>query len=152
MFFSWTEVFEWFWNEIHVFGRPFILCTFCRDGVFNSHLHMVDKESQWRYHNQPRLHKTWTCKGSTSQFESCRSSDSFNLNAVLKIFNIFSCWLPGPFLVCLLFWRPLCCSGIFFNSSTEDVVFFSALKCSNGLQMKSMFLEDLSFVNFFVML
>ena len=69
-------------------------------------------------------HKSWACKGSTSYFESCKSSDSFNLNASWK-FKLVFCY-PGckvriyRCFVCRVLW----CSGLFSSVRSKIFVLF----------------------------
>ena len=85
----------------------------------------------------------------TSQLESCKSSDSFSLSVFLNFLRDFFHCIRKAFVYFLILGRCFIFGwGAFSVANIENFDFF-CLKSSNCYQMKPMFIEDPSIFYFF---
>ena len=83
--FFWSEMFKWFLNETHGFERSFIY-ELLSTGALISLMHVVALRVSVSMSLPAKITHKLTYNDFISRFVSCKISDSFNVNAFLKLF------------------------------------------------------------------
>ena len=83
--FFWSEMFKWFLNETHGFERSFIH-ELLSTGALISLMHVVALRVSVPMSLPANITHKLTYNDFISRFVSCKISDSFNVNAFLKLF------------------------------------------------------------------